>query len=286
MKKIVYGIVGLLSFFVFVGIVKAEVNAVTPSTNDINRTNGWSHVDAAPKVGEVELTFIQPRYFVACFEYRTDGDTSQMTSPNNYNTGITDGLYPYFCLDNRGNTSTMTRVETIPANEYVEVRMVFGGERDERFDWTRFDVLPQPIHLTGKDVMKATGGIWMSGPNQQMQFSAFDQGDTVWDKGTVEYWNYDYPGVLNYTANVMCASVDKETHNARFMFQIPEGWPGLSGLYVVVGVHDGGTPGTKGDTYGHAATANLATATQWCETGDGFSPSGYSITAGNLVVHK
>jgi len=143
-----------------------------------------------------------------------------------------------------------------------------------------------PYQLRGKDVKKATGGIWMSTPNQQMQFSAFDQGDTEFDKGEVEYWNYDYPGLLHYTASVMCASVDKDAGTARFMFQIPDGWPGLSGLYVVGSVYDGGTPGTDGDTYGHAATSDLNTATQWCETGAGLSPSYYPITAGNLVVHK
>lgn len=31
---------------------------------------------------------------------------------------------------------------TIEAQSYVDVRMVFGGERDERFDWTRFYVAP------------------------------------------------------------------------------------------------------------------------------------------------
>jgi hypothetical protein len=132
--------------------------------------------------------------------------------------------------------------------------MVFGAEGDERFDWTRFDVL---YELKGKDVKKTTKGIWTSGPSQQMQFSAFDQGDTEFDKGQVEYWNYDYPGLLHYTADVMCATVEQAVGDARFMFQIPEGWPGLSGLYVVSAVHDGGTPGTKGDTYGHAATADL-----------------------------
>jgi len=141
-----------------------------------------------------------------------------------------------------------------------------------------------PYQLKGKDVKKATGGIWMGNPSQQMQFSAFDQGDTVWDKGTVEYWNYEYPGLLHYTANVLCANVDQSNGDARFMFQIPDGWPGLSGLYVVSGVHDGGTPGTDGDTYGHAATSDMATAQGWCE--NGVSPTLYTIVGGNLVVHK
>lgn len=277
-KKFLYGILSLLMFFAFVGPVNADVNAVTPSTNDINRTNGWAYVDATSNVGSVTLTFVSTRNFYSCFEVRTDGDASEVLAENggdNYNTNITDGLYPYYCEKNSSKTVT------IDANQYLEVRMVFGAETDERFDWTRFDALYQ---LKGKDVKKATGGIWMSGPSQQMQFSAFDQGSSMFDKGSVEYWNYDYPGVLHYTANVMCASVDQNSRDARFMFQIPEGWPGLSGLYVVVAIHDGGTPGTNGDTYGHSATSNLATAQNWCE--NGFSPTSYTITSGNLVVHR
>lgn len=167
-----------------------------------------------------------------------------------------------------------------------------GGTGSFRLDegcWTGY--LPAikveanlPTALKGKDVGKATGGIWMSSPSQQMQFSAFDQGISIFDKGEVEYWNYEYPGTLHYTAGVKCANIDKGNGTARFMFQIPEGWPGLSGLYVVVGVKDSGTPGTNGDTYGHNATNNLLTAQGWCE--NGFSPTNYSIVGGNLVVHK
>jgi hypothetical protein len=138
--------IAIIVFLMIPSAIFAEQNACTPSTNDINRDNGWSHVDLISQdIGEVTLEFIQPRYFVACFEYRTDGDTSQIIGPTNYNTCITDGLYPYFCLNNKGGSETMRRTETMQANEYVEVRMVFGGETDERFDWTRFDVLPEPV---------------------------------------------------------------------------------------------------------------------------------------------
>jgi hypothetical protein len=126
--------------FLFSGqSVMAVVNSVTPSTNDINRTNSWAHVDQLSQgVGTTDLQFISTRPFLSCFEYRTDGDTSQVSGNPNYNTLITDGLYPFTCRNN--NTST----KTITANEYVEVRMVFGAETDERFDWTRFEVDPAP----------------------------------------------------------------------------------------------------------------------------------------------
>ena len=125
----------------------AAVNAVTPSTNDINRTNSWAHVDQLSQgVGTTDLQFISTRAFYSCFEYRTDGNTSQVLAQNggvNYNTNIIDGLYPYYCQNNNSST------HTISANGYVEVRMVFGAETDERFDWTRFDVLqPPPVTVT------------------------------------------------------------------------------------------------------------------------------------------
>ena len=78
----------------------ADVNPVTPSTNDINRTNGWAHVNQLSMgVGTTDLEFVSTREFYSCFEYRTDGDTSQVLAENggvNYNTDITDGLYPLF----------------------------------------------------------------------------------------------------------------------------------------------------------------------------------------------
>jgi hypothetical protein len=115
----------------------AAANAVTPSTNDINRANGWAHVDVVRvNPHAVAVRFIQPRNFLACFEYRTDGDTSQVLAENggvNYNSEVTDGLYPYVCL------KAANQVMRIRVAHYVEIRMVFGAETDERFDWTRFD---------------------------------------------------------------------------------------------------------------------------------------------------
>lgn len=130
--------------------VAAEVNAVTPSTNDDNRANGWAHVNQLDVgVGFVELEFVQPRSFLACFEYRTDGDTSQATGNPNYNPAVTDGLYPFKCEN--ASSSSMT----LNATEYVEVRMVFGAESDERFDWTRFDVLPELATQASVDLIEA-----------------------------------------------------------------------------------------------------------------------------------
>lgn len=129
---------------------------------------------------------------------------------------------------------------------------------------------------------KATGDIWMSNPDQQIDFSAFDGGVGV-AKGTVEYWNYDYPGILHYTAAVLCANVSGD--QTVFVFQIPNDQPdGLGGLYVGAKVVDDGTPGTDGDLYGHTATSDRDIALGWCESGT-VTVTDYPITAGNLVVH-
>jgi hypothetical protein len=79
--------------------------------------------------------------------------------------------------------------------------------------------------------------------------------------------------VLSYTASVSCAVVGAV--DATFVFTIPPGFPGLSGLAIVAKVHDGGTPGTDGDTWGHGLATSLC---------DG-SVVDYPIVSGNLVVH-
>jgi hypothetical protein len=107
------------------GAAAAEVNTVTPSTNDINKANGWANVEQVSKgIGTTQLEFESTRSFAS------------------YNLAVTDGLYPFTCKNNSSATIA------IAADEYVEVRMVFGAETDERFDWTRFDVLPPVCTFT------------------------------------------------------------------------------------------------------------------------------------------
>lgn len=177
----------LAAFSLFITLphpVEAEVNAITPSTNEINKANGWAHVDAITKVGAAELTFIQPRNFRACFEYRTDGDTSQVIDEEHpletYQVvDVSEGLqlYPYFCLN-----TISTHTETISANEYVEVRMLFGAEGDERFDWTRFDVLQPP---TIPELEYPIGGSYINDNTPLMQWS-----DSTDSDGSVSGYYY------------------------------------------------------------------------------------------------
>lgn len=121
------------------GMAFGAVNAVTPSTNDDNRTAGWAHFNVIDDMrgGEIDIEFVSTRTLTSCFEYRSDGEDT--TDPrDNFNTDIVDGLWPFVCVNNS------TTPLTLSAFDYVEIRMVFGGERDERFDWTRVDVVPVP----------------------------------------------------------------------------------------------------------------------------------------------
>jgi hypothetical protein len=129
------------------GDPQAGTSTVFPSTNETNLGNGWAHVlfvDVA--VGQVTLEFVQPRTFAACFEYRIDDEDP--IDPNNFNSEITDGLWNYSCQNASSEQMTFS------AADHVDIRMGFGAEGDERFDWTRFYVLS----LENKDECK--NGDW------------------------------------------------------------------------------------------------------------------------------
>lgn len=132
----------------YTGELVGTVDSVTPSTNDANKTNGWAYVELVEaRLGEVDLKFVQPRAFAACFEHRSDLEAPDYTDPH-YNPDVTDGLWEFTCQNASDATLTIT------ADEFVDVRMVFGAESDERFDWTRFYVLT----LDSKDQCK--DGAW------------------------------------------------------------------------------------------------------------------------------
>jgi len=129
----------LVALGVVAGPALAVVSAVFPSTNDTNRSLGWAHVDqVSVDDGAMTLSLVNPRAFASCFEIRSDGDTSQALGVGNFNRAVTDGLYPFVCINDA------TRLRTVAAEHYVEVRLAFGAETDERFDWTRFDLVLDP----------------------------------------------------------------------------------------------------------------------------------------------
>lgn len=112
-----------------------------PSTNDENRAAGHPHVNQVSQdIGEVTLEFDNggnvPLGYVAFFEYRIDGETPS-SCVTAHPVVDDDCIHPGVLVT--GRDTSVTR--TFEAEEYVEVRLALGGERDWDFDWTRFDVL-------------------------------------------------------------------------------------------------------------------------------------------------
>ena len=130
----------LFALGVAAGPALAVVNAVFPSTNDANRSLGWAHVDLVSAERRCDDAAVRQHRAgsPAASSSASDGDTSQRVVPTHFNRAVTDGLYPFACVNNA------TPLRTIPAERYVEVRLAFGAETDERFDWTRFDLVLDP----------------------------------------------------------------------------------------------------------------------------------------------
>ena len=207
--------------FVFVGVASAEVNSVTPSTNDINKTNGWAHVnEISSDVGEVTLEFVSTRIFYSCFEYRTDGDTTQGTGVNP-NPAVVDGLYPYFCENNSNSTHTFY------ANEYVEIRMVFGAENDERFDWTKFDVIPDIESPITSNVVASPNP---AAVNSSVAVTA-NVDDTTAGGSNVASAQYSLDGTNWYPMDAVSAPFDAISEDVTTSFAAPT-VPGIYSLCV------------------------------------------------------
>jgi hypothetical protein len=117
---------------VMLGTIGIAAAYTFPSTNDFNRAHHGPYVDAKSAANKVDITFVNPNPYYACFEYRTNGDTSQATGRPNFNPEIPD-LYPYVCLASVGSSKMSFKFVS-----KVEVRSVFGGERDWDFNWTTF----------------------------------------------------------------------------------------------------------------------------------------------------
>lgn len=133
----------MLATVVALGVVAgpalAVVNSVFASTNDANRSLGWAHVNQVSVAdGMMTLELVSTRPLRSCFEIRSDGDTSQRVSASHFNRAVTDGLYPFTCVNN------VTQRKTVAATDYVEVRLAFSAATEEQFAWTRFDLVHDP----------------------------------------------------------------------------------------------------------------------------------------------
>lgn len=229
-------------------IVSASVFAVDtvfPSTNEINKTKGWAQVNELNKLpGSTKFELKSTRSFGSCFEYRTDGDTSQIITENdgkNYNTLVIDGLYPYECVNNSTNELT------ISANEFVEIRLTFGAESDERFAWTRFDVLPVPVPPSVPVLEYPIDGVAIKDNTPLMQWSNSTDSD-----GTISHYLY------------------RVFYNCTNMENIPGScsvFPNLTGLRLNESQYQAGT--TNDNTYYWQVRAvdNDGNLSEWSKLG-------------------
>jgi hypothetical protein len=101
---------------------------VSESSNALNTTNGWASYTMTT-VGDITtITYTSTRAFYSCFETRIDGSSNTVAGANP-NTGIADGRWVQDCVSN----STVQRVVT--GASLIEIRMVYGAESTERFNW-------------------------------------------------------------------------------------------------------------------------------------------------------
>ena len=131
---------------------------VMPSTNQLNHdSTDYAYVElVSAELGQVTLKFISRHSYASCFEYRIDGEdpTSTNNGGANYNTDVVDGMWTYTCLVGGSTATPAEQTMTIDASEFVDIRLVFGAETNERFDWTRF----YPLTLDSMDQCK--DGAW------------------------------------------------------------------------------------------------------------------------------
>ncbi len=132
-------LIAMLAVTIVPGAALAAVNAVTPSTNDFNRAErlGARRCDCRRRLGDAHLHQHPGVHELLRVPHRRRSEPEPGKARAELQPLGLDGLYPFVCVNNT------TKTTTIPANDYIEVRMVFGAEADERFDWTEFDV-PQP----------------------------------------------------------------------------------------------------------------------------------------------
>src|SRR5690606_25707800 len=153
----------LLAAFMALSIAApAFAVTATPSTNDDNLVKGWTHFEVL-NVTETtaEIRFTNPRNIFGCFEVRTKNQPA--SSATNPNTEILDGRWPAPPFTTTGSSPCLkAQTETVILTggiEYFEIRSVFGGEKDERFTWTRIYLLPPSSDGGGSSVQSSSPNV-------------------------------------------------------------------------------------------------------------------------------
>ena len=103
---------------------------VSPSSNAANKAaaGGWANYSIATADGVSTITYTSTRGFLSCFETRINGEANTVVGANPL-PAIKDGRWVQNCVSN----SVQTR--TVAGAKLIEVRMVYGAEGTERFNW-------------------------------------------------------------------------------------------------------------------------------------------------------
>jgi len=222
--------------------------------------------------------------YVHTLDTVSQGSGGNFSGTGHYNVGPS---YTWNATGNVTNTNvtfTITYTGTASGTVYNSVGVIasdgsISGTTDNNCDSFAMPAGSAVLVAVSASAPSATGGVTLSNPRQQLSFEAHDNGPSSADRGNVNYTNFD--ANLHYNADLTCVNVTGTT--AYFAYVIPSGNP-YSGTWVVWKVVDGGSPGKGHDTAGFAVASNAANATSLCESG-AFTPTPYTITAGNLVVH-
>jgi hypothetical protein len=122
-----------------------RLDVCLPNTNAENEAENLPHVELVSATAtSVTLDFVNDTNSLAFFEFRIDGEKRNCGSAHPVITG--DVIYPGVSVDSRGIDDPVVVQRTFTADEFVEVRLALGGERDWDFSsehgsgWTRFNV--------------------------------------------------------------------------------------------------------------------------------------------------
>jgi hypothetical protein len=122
-----------------------EEGVCLPNTNDENEAEGLPHVEfVSATATSITLDFVNDTNSLSFFEFRIDGEKDNCGTPHPVISG--DVIYPGVSVDSRNNPNPVIVQRTFDVNQFVEIRLALGGERDWDFSrdhgsgWTRFSI--------------------------------------------------------------------------------------------------------------------------------------------------
>ncbi|MCW5876507.1 MAG: hypothetical protein KIS85_06450 [Anaerolineales bacterium] len=116
--------------------------SVAFADNASNKAGNYAYYEVIDVTTDsITIKFTSTRNWSSCFEYRAAGD-QPIIVPHTFfplpQVDLSDGRYPHVCVNNSSATVT------INTSSYAEVRLSFGAEGDERFNWEMVSALGKP----------------------------------------------------------------------------------------------------------------------------------------------